>query len=212
MLLSGCATSEASDFSERDLATTCIEATGIDPRACTVVQSGSLSDEYRYALYAVRDPVMQDTAFTAPTPNGVALFRRAGDRWALDWTESPIDYTIAEYQEPVLVERQDTILLIPVSVFGTGFYREDRFFLKRDTAWIAIDAESWVEDLKRRVPAGLEIWKGLAIDPASMTVTTDFWRPGDANCCPTGGSATAQLELRGTRFEVRSVSYTPPGP
>lgn len=40
-----------------------VPMTGVDPRACTVLQTGTVdaADQLRYALYAVRDVVLQDT-------------------------------------------------------------------------------------------------------------------------------------------------------
>lgn len=198
-------------YSDIDISSRCIPIEGTDEDHCSVLGSGSLGsgDQYRYALYIVRDPVLQDSVTVDdPDPNGVAIFQRAGERWRVSYTESPLEYSSSFYHQPYLREQSDTILMIPVQLYGTGSYREDRFFLRRDTSWIAIDSHSFVEEMMRQLPAGVEIWKGIAIDPATLSFETSLWRPGDANCCPSGGTASASLVLRDTRFHLRNVRHS----
>jgi len=33
-----------------------------------------------------------------------------------------------------------------------------------------------------------------------MTARTALWRPSDGNCCPSGGEATLEFEIRGDRL------------
>ena len=201
-------------YTETAMARQCVPMTGVDPRACTVLQTGTVDaeDQLRYALYAVRDVVLQDTAaLDDPAANGIAIFRRSGDKWQVSWTESPLEYSSSYYLEPVLRTQGDTILIVPVRLFAAPTVAEDRFLLRRDTSWVALDSFSWTEELSRRLPPGLQVRGGLLIDPHSLTAAGQLWREADEDCCPTSGSVAVQLTVRGTRLQLGTHSLLLPG-
>ncbi|MFN7992580.1 MAG: hypothetical protein U0Q18_03220 [Bryobacteraceae bacterium] len=43
-----------------------------------------------------------------------------------------------------------------------------------------------------------------------MPAEAGLYREGDANCCPTGGTARTQLAIRSNRFEIESITIDDP--
>lgn len=87
---------------------------------------------------------------------------------------------------------------------GTGSWNADalyRYTPDADHPLTEIDNTSWRDtDLPALLPQGLELWKGVAFNYDSLTARTALWRPDDGNCCPTGGQATLEFEIRGDRL------------
>jgi hypothetical protein len=57
----------------------------------------------------------------------------------------------------------------------------------------------------QHIPAGLETRKGAWPEIRTMRAETGLYRPGDANCCPTGGVVRARLAIRSNRFVIESL-------
>ncbi|RMH18763.1 MAG: hypothetical protein D6701_05810, partial [Gemmatimonadetes bacterium] len=55
-----------------------------------------------------------------------------------------------------------------------------------------------------RLAGDAEVWKGALLDLRPEAASFEFWvwRPGDANCCPSGGRVHGRLELRGALHPV----------
>ncbi len=114
----------------------------------------------------------------------------------------------------------DGLLLIAGYTGGTGAYNADRLYQWRDlehddrAGWRPIDMHAWLETNKMDLPNGLEIWKGVQYefeDPWSGVIArTHLWRPDDANCCPTGGSAVINFEIEDDQLVVAEVTYIGP--
>ncbi len=118
------------------------------------------------------------------------------------------DIGVLVYGEPAIVKNRDgTILHVSIAVDGTGVGNESEYYLLRDGAWHAIDARSWLKDLKTRIPSGLEVWKGVWPDLKTMTAEIGLYRRGDANCCPTGGTLHITLLLQADAFVVTFVRH-----
>ena len=95
----------------------------------------------------------------------------------------------------------DLAFLVP----GTGNLNASHYFLYRDGDWRPIDFASWQNDLHKRLPDGLGVWKGPWPDLGKMVFTSPLWQSKDGNCCPTGGSVHATLGFEGTRLVLRSL-------
>jgi len=104
---------------------------------------------------------------------------------------------------------------------GTGAYNADRLYQWGDLGhavyregWRRIDMEAWLDTLGAFLPAGLEVWKGVqySIDRWSdgVVARTPLWRPDDANCCATGGSALITFTIADDRLVIARVTYIPP--
>lgn len=118
------------------------------------------------------------------------------EAWSHDgaWYDTPRAFWIGER----------AYVAVPGFMAGAGAYNADalyRFTPGADHPLTEIDNESWRDiDLPALLPTGLEIWKGVSFSYDGMTARTALWRPSDGNCCPSGGEATLEFEIRGDRL------------
>jgi hypothetical protein len=111
-------------------------------------------------------------------------------------------------QKPqVIMNSAGTILYMPIAGAGTGAENFSEYYLRGANEWEPIEAEAWVADLRKRIPAGLGIWKGIWPNPQTMRAEAGLYREGDANCCPSGGTARIQLAIRSRRLVLDSVDF-----
>jgi len=111
------------------------------------------------------------------------------------------------YEKPQIIRNgASTILMLTIRLDGTGSGNASEYYARKNRAWQRIESESWVEDVRKKIPAGLEIRKGIWPDMQTMTAKAGLYRTGDANCCPTGGAAKIALAIENDRFVVRSVA------
>jgi hypothetical protein len=91
---------------------------------------------------------------------------------------------------------------------GTGARNADVIFrIGADVGrpLVQIDNFSWRDSLDARLPQGLEVWKGVNFAYGALMADTALWRTGDANCCPTGGEAFLDFEIRDDRLTLTNV-------
>jgi hypothetical protein len=94
------------------------------------------------------------------------------------------------YEMPELVETAaGTVLELKIALDGTGHGNESEYYLRKKGAWQKIESKSWVDDVIKKIPPGVQMWKGLWIDLETMTAKAGLYKKDDANCCPTGGEA-----------------------
>lgn len=107
------------------------------------------------------------------------------------------------------VQARDTpsgaLLEVAFRLSGTGNLNASAYYLWRHGGWRRLDADAWIEDLQRRLPKGLGVWKGLWPDLERMAVDSPVWKDGDGNCCPSGGSVQVELAVDGDRLVIRSL-------
>jgi len=128
------------------------------------------------------------------------LFERIGDQWS----------TLIYDQPQILKVAAGTLLYLPIRVDGTGHFNVSDYFIRDNGTWKPVEAEGWLKDLAKRLPAGLEIWKGVWPQLGSMTAEAGLYRPGDTNCCPTGGYAQISLAIRSGHFVIKSLVVEKP--
>ena len=110
------------------------------------------------------------------------------------------------YDKPQMIQNAaGTLLQLSIDADGTGHFNESEYYLRNAGRWERIESEAWLNDLRKRLPNGLEIWKGVWPDLGTMRAEAGLYRAGDANCCPTGGIARIQLAIRARRLVLVSV-------
>ncbi len=116
-----------------------------------------------------------------------------------------------EYERPRTIQSPaGTVLYLLGDTGGSGNFPDDALYLFRDGAWVAIDIQTWIDDLSKRLPKGLSANKGIFPDWKTMTAATALWRDADANCCPSGGGANLTLRLDGNRVVLDRIELTKP--
>jgi hypothetical protein len=115
------------------------------------------------------------------------------------------------YSKPAMATHSfGTLLDVPIRVDGTGNFNESEYYLwnANQKKWNLLDSTSYIDDLGKRLPAGLSIWKGVWPDIKTMTATTGLWRADDGNCCPSGGTAAVMLAVKDGRLVIKSLEIT----
>jgi pimeloyl-ACP methyl ester carboxylesterase len=203
----------------------CIEFTEVkrgsqpeDIGDCRVTAFGTLGTfdnrTYYYALYCLvlSDQIGQGTcsgdSFNSRYHRTRGLVVFEGDRTTARVLFERVsgDIGIYVYAAPEVTRTAaGTVLSLPIRVDGTGNYNESEYYLRKAGAWQKLDFRTWQQELVSRVPGGRQLRKGLWPNLATMRVEAGLYRPGDSNCCPTGGTIRARLAIRDMRFVIASV-------
>ncbi len=175
--------------------------------SCDLIDQGVLTKTVRYALYRLSDGESDGGVYDAPPYDctGIALFEgeAADPFWFGDGYMGE-----SWFKAPIVVDRQDggQMIIVRRTYTGTASLIVDYVFVEDDESFRAIaptyDPEAdggVIRDLAGRLPDGLAIWKGVAIDYETMSGRSSLWRPDDANCCPTGGIVDFKLQLNEDR-------------
>lgn len=120
-----------------------------------------------------------------------------------------LEHADAEGNVVGIVDADDTpsgaLLEVGFRVPGTGNLNASGYYLWRNGGWRRIEAEAWIDDLQKRLPKGLGVWKGPWPDLKGMTFDSPLWQDRDGNCCPSGGSVHVGLALDDGRLVIRSL-------
>ena len=98
---------------------------------------------------------------------------------------------------------------------GTGNGNADALFRWSPDAaepLVQVDNWTWREQLAARLPAGLEVWKGVDYRYADseLWAWTKLWQPNDGNCCPSGGEAMLSFEIENDALVLSGVNVNEP--
>jgi hypothetical protein len=204
----------------------CIPFTQVEApqlRDCGVTDFGEIGTvdgaTYYYAVYCLI-PSDGDVGWCRDQPasayharRGLSVFERRGQSPTITLVFERVSEEIGLYRfdnAPEIVRAAShTMLYLPIRLDGTGNSNESEYYLWRLGAWARIDSESWQQDFRRRIPGGLDLWKGIWVDVKALSADADMFRPDDHNCCPTGGTAHIQLGLRDLRLVLEAVRFTP---
>jgi hypothetical protein len=109
------------------------------------------------------------------------------------------------YSQPQIIKPgAETLLYLPIAIEGNANENVSEYFLQDGGTWVPIESVEWFQDLLRRIPAGLEIRKGVWPNLQTMTAVAHLYRPADNNASPTGGTARIALAIRSRHFVITS--------
>lgn len=185
---------------------------------CSVSDFGEFGtvgeEKYYFALYCLIPSHIQgkcnDGSFHARyyRNRGLSVFVQQGPaRNAKLLFEAPTPETeLFAFERPEMVRNEiGTFLIMPARLDGTSNGNGSRYYLWQAQTWKPLDAKTWLEDLKKRLPAGFQVLKGVWPDLRTMKAKAGLWRSGDSNCCPTGGEAHITLTVDGAKFVLQSL-------
>lgn len=189
-----------------------------DLRDCHVSEFGEFAtierQTYYYALYCLMPNYAagagkcNDDSFSARyhRARGLAIFVSTSSGTAgLLFERVAGESGSLRYDRPQIIKgAARTLLYFPIAIEGTAHENASEYFLRDEGAWERVEAYEWFQDLLRRIPAGREIRKGVWPNLQTMTGTVSLYRSGDANCCPTGGTARFALAIRSKHFVIDS--------
>lgn len=188
-----------------DIGTTCLASPLTD---CTVLTAGFINADDTGAPSRLAWQTQSGVSATDGSVGGFVLFQKTDS----DWTVLDSAFDAARF----LLPRQADwgLLHIPGFTAGTGSFNADRLYQLTENSWTAIDLDTWQNNIGPMLPAGLEIWKGVAYDFTTfyddLNAKTSLWKSDDANCCPTGGSAVIHFAIEDGALVATSVDYTAP--
>jgi hypothetical protein len=147
--------------------------------------------------------VAQQKVIYAETPAGVQPLLIM-DRWAGD------SFDLAAEPQLMLVDGQN-ILSFERRIRGTGHFWY-RYYFAWDTETglpSRIDFVPLEQAVQAALPKTMATWKGGQMNFQGGHYVTNVYRPGDNNCCPSGGLVRATWKLQGAKLTALSVSYDP---
>lgn len=107
--------------------------------------------------------------------------------------------------EPRLVRTaQVPIVVVPAGATISMHPNLDLVFRVVGGRWTEV-AGAWMEHV--RTPHGVAQRHGNVVDWLRLRAFGAFWKPPDAECCPTGGSYVARLRLDGRHLVLDSIRY-----
>jgi len=185
---------------------------GLD--GCTARQGGWLTAPSGEVLYW---QIQKGSTDEGGTMEAVVLFQPQADGALrpVGWTRGGF------YKPPVLIQDgENASLHVAVSgVFpGTGARNADLLYRWSPDRWspgaerplAEIDTVSWRDGLAARLPAGLEVWKGVEMDYANLRASSPLWQASDANCCASGGSVWLSFSIGEDKLVLDNVSVRDP--
>jgi hypothetical protein len=118
---------------------------------------------------------------------------------------------IAHFTVPRVIDSPAGKLLLftDVSVEKSGANESALYRFEHGTLQ-EIDNKTWLEGLGANLPKGLEWDHGIFPDYARMVAETSLSRPGDSNCCPTGGRVRMDLAIENDTVVLKNVSPEAP--
>lgn len=133
---------------------------------------------------------------------GIVLLAEARGGWRLlGWS-----FEGFRFDPPRIVGQDGELLLHVVGRRGnTGTANTDLLFRLERGAWAEVETESWFDALAARLPAGLEPWNAMDLDPQAMAGRQALAREGDANCCPSGGAALLDFRIANRALVLEEV-------
>ena len=193
-------------------------------RDCNISEQGEIGivneNTYYYVIYCIIPDYSPgkakcgDGSFSARyhAANGLSIYVRKALSSNLDIYLERADPEIGTciYRKPEIIKNSiGRFMYVPISESGSGDYNHSEYYLWRPNAndGVSINSESWGEDFWKRIPSGLSVRKGIWPDIRTMTAEASLYREGDANCCPTGGTAFIKFTLKDNQFVVDSVEF-----
>lgn len=179
---------------------TCVPIRHEQDETCKVEETGTVGDGLSYQVQSYQ-------AGDLRTAGGIVVLTGAGNDKLHPVMWDAVDS--AHFDAPTFYATpQGSLMELPGSIEGTGDFNAGSLYHQVDGQWREIDARSWLRTLAARLPKGREVWKGVYPDWKKMTADTPLWRPNDGNCCPTAGSASVTLELRGDAIVLTGVKVS----
>lgn len=102
-----------------------------------------------------------------------------------------------------------TVLGTRCPISGTGALYEEEYWSFTAAGPVPLAANEVVAAaLKTLLPPGYGVWKGYGLNMERLCYAMPVWKPGDGNCCPTGGSVYLKFALRNGRLIVTNRRYS----
>jgi len=189
----------------------CLAVLTVADAACKPVEFGEIGAvDGRAFAYARYEYAPNDFEF--PRYTRIVAFERVGStrlRAVVSPDASPAD----AFDKPAILRSRDRVLLhIPCVESGAAPANCERLFLWRAGAWRAVDATSWLDDLRRRTPEGYSAIKGIFPDYLALKASTPLWKDSDDVDCPSGPRVEIALKWRGDQIALAGLRSLRAGP
>jgi hypothetical protein len=113
------------------------------------------------------------------------------------------------YDDPMVVNSGDDSVM-SVATHDAADIIAKRYYLWRTDHWITMKALAWQQDLSNFLPKGTSARAGEAFpDLETMSTQLKLFKPTDADCCPSGGTANVEFGLDKEQFAIKQVKIHP---
>lgn len=218
--------SHARPMALQSLPKLCIEfakaQVGSGAAECLVTDFGIIGkiggQTYYYALYCLTPDTLapgescerRRQASDHYITDGVAIFVQAGQnldvRPLLDRTAEEIG--AYNYGRPEIISGPNgDFLVVPIQLTRTGGDNASEYYSLDGREWHALNTKTWLSEVSRRLPKGLAIRTGVWPDLRDMRATAPLYQPGDANCCPTDGTALMDLAVVNHQLSLKAIRF-----
>jgi len=111
------------------------------------------------------------------------------------------------YKDPLVIAIGDDHLMSMTSFNEEGFQSTNYYIWQMDH-WMPQDAQSWLPELKAKLPKGTSIRQPILPDLESMIAKVNLFKTSDQDCCPTGGKAIVELGFEKNNFTIKNVNFS----
>lgn len=114
------------------------------------------------------------------------------------------------FAAPMLVENGTEAMLLhaPGRRAGSGSGSADIILSRHSQGWTTFSIPDWLDEAQTMMPPGFTLASGARVDLSEMMIVVPVSRAGDGACCPTGGTALIDLDMKqGNMIRVSRVSF-----
>lgn len=116
------------------------------------------------------------------------------------------NYDVDYPEAPRVVQTPEgPLLFLPGREGGTASMNAEMILRPVAGGWRDIDIDAWRAAFEKRLPKGRAVNKGVRYDWTRLTAHTSLWKDTDANCCATGGVATAYLTIKDEMLVLKDL-------
>jgi len=123
----------------------------LDGLTCRVAKSGMVAGSGGALRYQIQEYVDDGAVLGAGVAVSGSDARPVAEAAAED----------ARFNKPVQFRNKfGDVLDLGAETHGTGQFPLGRLFIGRDKGWAPIDVEAWQDELAKRLPNGMQVWRG----------------------------------------------------
>lgn len=175
----------------------------LDGLACRVAKSGIVAGSGSALRYQIQEYVDDGASLGA----GVAVFAVGADEKTPPVAEAAAED--ARFNKPVQFRNKfGDFLDLGAETHGTGQFPLGRLFFGRDKGWAPIDVEAWQDELAKRLPNGMQVWRGPFPDYPNFAAAAVVRQKAKGGSIEDNeGYAAMRLTLVGNKLVIDKVAW-----
>jgi len=174
----------------------------LDGLACRVTAAGPVAGSVGALRFQIQEYVDDGAVMGA----GVAVFTATSGDAARPVAEAVA--SDARFDAPVQFRNEVGVFLdLNAETHGTGQFPLGRLFIQRDGSWAPVDIDSWQQELAKRLPAGMQVWRGPFPDYPDFAASAVVRRDGGGSLENDEGYAAVLLRFRDGKLTIDNAAW-----